>query len=133
MDILLRNDLSEVTRLCTAIENFCAEENFSSRICHDLLLVLDELTANIIMHGFSTGVGDAIFVHLERQEGGVFVETKDNAPAFDPLKKRSPNLHASLEDRPIGGLGIHLIRQFAQYMTYRREEDKNIITLFLRE
>ncbi|MDR1267830.1 MAG: ATP-binding protein [Holosporales bacterium] len=132
MNLTLGNDIAEVTRLCEAIESFCAERNLSTRLCHDLLLILDELVTNVIVHGFSTGVGGRIQVRFELREDNILVEVADDAPAFDPLQKSTPDVSASLEERSIGGLGIHLIRQFSQYMTYCRKDDRNIIELSLK-
>jgi len=57
-----------------------------------------------------------------------FIVTDSGMP-FDPTRKPEVDINASLEDRPVGGLGIHLVRQLMDSVSYRREDGKNILTL----
>ncbi|MDR2417150.1 MAG: ATP-binding protein [Holosporales bacterium] len=132
MELTLENSIAEISRLCDAIELFCDQEQLSPRVRHDMLLVLDELVTNVITHGFSTGVGECVRVCLEKTEKGIYVAIIDDAPAFNPLAVKEPDVNASIEDRPIGGLGIHLMKQFSQHLAYQRKEEHNVLTFYLK-
>jgi serine/threonine-protein kinase RsbW len=131
MELTLKNSIAEISRLCDAIEHFCDQEQLSQKICHDMLLVLDELVTNIITHGFSTGTGKHVHIRLEKKEKGIYIELTDDAPAFNPLVAEKPDVNAPIEDRPVGGLGLHLMKQFSHHRTYQRKDDHNILTFYL--
>lgn len=133
MERVLGNSIAEVAPLCEAIELFCTQEHLPQDTCHDLLLILDELVTNIITHGFSSGIGKEIHIRLEREREDIHIEVMDDAPAFNPLGVDEPDVQAPLEKRPIGGLGIYLIKRFSEHMTYRRKEEHNILTIHLKE
>jgi anti-sigma regulatory factor (Ser/Thr protein kinase) len=128
MKLTLGNSITEVSRLCNEIERFCEQEHLPQVMRHDVLLILDELVTNIIVHGFSSGIGKSIHVCLNKDSNNVHIEVSDDAPAFNPIAVEVPDIDTSLEDRPIGGLGIHLMKQFSKQMTYQRKDNHNVLT-----
>ncbi len=62
----------------------------------------------------------------------ITLEFRDDCVAYNPLERDEPDLDADIEDRPIGGLGVHLIRQLAEEVSYVREEPHNILRVVLR-
>jgi serine/threonine-protein kinase RsbW len=95
----------------------------------DLNLVLEELFANAVNHGGCDGMEDAVQVRLQLLGDGVHVEYSDRGRPFDPLSAPEPDLDASLEDRKVGGLGVHLVRQIMRDLEYRRADGRNRITM----
>jgi anti-sigma regulatory factor (Ser/Thr protein kinase) len=96
-------------------------------------LVLDEIVGNIIRYGEDPS-GDGRFdirVTTHCDAGSLVVGIRDGSVAFDPLAHEPPELDAALEDREIGGLGIHLVRRLAEQVAYRRENGENILDLTL--
>ena len=90
-------------------------------------LVLEELLVNHVLHAYGSGEGDSEVACFCRP--GVFcLEVVDEAGPFDPLGHKSPDLTLAPGDRPIGGLGIHMVRSLADEVTYRREGGRNVIT-----
>jgi anti-sigma regulatory factor (Ser/Thr protein kinase) len=100
--------------------------DFALRLC------LEEAAANVVMHGVADGGGvDADFVTLrvEPAEDALRVTIEDRCRAFDPLEVAAPEAPKSLEDARVGGLGIHLMRQYTRAISYERADGVNRLTL----
>jgi serine/threonine-protein kinase RsbW len=97
-------------------------------IC-DLELAVDEAACNIICHGYQD-LGGTIQVGVKRDGDSLIVCLHDEAPPFDPTRYPAPDVTLPLEQRPLGGLGIFLIRQAVDDMVYRvPPEGGNELTL----
>jgi len=105
---------------------------FSCDAIQDLQLAVEEAVANTIVHGYRGGAGDvAITIHAT--EGAVEVRIEDRAPPFNPLSLPDPDRESGLDERRIGGLGIYLIRQVVDHVTYHFSGGKNVLTLVKRK
>ncbi len=91
-------------------------------------LVLEELLVNHAMHAYGSGEGDSEVACYHRAPEYFCLEVVDDAAPFDPLGHAPPDLTLAAKDRPIGGLGIHMIRSLADEISYRREAGKNVVT-----
>lgn len=95
-----------------------------------LHLVLEELVTNVINHGYIDGQSHTFTVALSAgPDRLVTAVITDDAPAFDPLGCAAIDTSLPLEDRPIGGLGVHLVKNLARSAHYERRNGKNILTL----
>lgn len=95
-------------------------------------LMLDELLTNVAMHGYRSQ-GGAVSVQLEFVAPDILhAVIRDQAPAFDPTDRPAPDLDMGLEEREVGGLGLHFVRRLAHRFTYRRDGDSNELALDLR-
>ena len=93
-------------------------------------MVLEELFINIASYAYGENGGNvAINFLLYPEENKACITITDSGMPFDPTRKPEVDINASLEDRPVGGLGIHLVRQLMDSVSYRREDGKNILTL----
>ena len=102
----------------------------SDRIRKKILIVADEVFTNIVRYAYSSGGGTVdIFVEYDENTNRLVMTFSDSGVPFNPLEVPEPVLDQSVQERPIGGLGIHLVRQFADTMEYRRENDRNILVL----
>jgi len=108
---------------------FCRENSLGDEIRFDLNLSLEELFVNSVKHGGCLGMKDAAQVHMRLRDDGVLVEYADRGVPFDPSLVLAPDLTGSLRDRPAGGFGLHLVRQFMTDFAYRRSGDWNRITM----
>ena len=96
----------------------------------ELDLVIDELIMNVWTHGYSMDMpGDVTVTYTVPAPGELRVEVADQGVAFNPLEAEPPDLASSLEARPIGGLGIYLVKSLATSLTYRREQGWNRLTI----
>ena len=95
----------------------------------DMIQAVDESATNIIVHGYRGRTG-AIEIEVTQEGTVLVVRLRDQAPLFDPTRAPPPDLTLPLERRRIGGLGIHLTRQFSDSMTFcTTSEGGNELTL----
>jgi anti-sigma regulatory factor (Ser/Thr protein kinase) len=98
----------------------------------ELDLLVDEVIMNVCTHAYpDDSPGDVTVTYSVPEPGELSVEVADQGVEFNPLKARRPDLSLNLEARPIGGLGIHLVKTFAKSLTYRREQGWNRLTFAL--
>lgn len=91
----------------------------------DLCIV--ELVTNIVDHSYRGAAGE-IRLDLDLGDGAAVLTVIDDGPAFDPLSVPAPGIPASIEEAPIGGYGIHLVRSSADACEYARREGRNVFT-----
>jgi anti-sigma regulatory factor (Ser/Thr protein kinase) len=128
-DISLRTDLGELVRLAEFVDRFAATAALPADAALQLNLALEELVTNTISYGYPTGAEGTIQLRLGRVADWIEVELSDDGVAFDPRTLPEPDTAASLDSRPIGGLGVHLVRQFVDQIDYRRDGDRNRLRL----
>jgi anti-sigma regulatory factor (Ser/Thr protein kinase) len=92
-------------------------------------LALEEHFANLLEHAYPGGGYHQIRVRFARAGNWLEVEVEDDGREFNPLLAPEPDISLPLEERPIGGLGIHLMKQFLDELEYRREGVRNLVRL----
>ena len=128
-EIILENKLSEIRRISEITEKFCESNNLPMRILFDVNLSLDELLTNIVHYGFDDEKEHSIIVKLSLSKNILEITIEDDGKAFNPLNAEPPNLDQSIEDKPIGGLGIYLVKSLMTDINYKRVKNKNILVL----
>ncbi len=114
-----------------AVEEFAERDNWPPDLVFKLNLVLEELGVNIVNYSGATG---DIEISLVSDEESVTVEISDDGRPFNPLlDQETPDISAPLGNRPIGGLGIHLVRSMMDEMWYSREDGKNKLAMTKRK
>ena len=98
-------------------------------VSSDICVVLDEVVSNIVKYGYENKADREILVVLELRDGLVELDILDEAPEFNPLERADPKTDQALEDRPIGGLGIHIVKKLMDEIVYRREGGRNHLVL----
>jgi anti-sigma regulatory factor (Ser/Thr protein kinase) len=130
--LVLHSDPEEWPRLQAFAEGFAETNALAAEERSRLLIVLEELLTNLVKHGYDApGTGEAE-VSLALAGGTLVIVFADDGRAFDPLAHVVSSLDASVEERPVGGLGIHLFRAFADEAHYSREGERNRLTLMRR-
>jgi anti-sigma regulatory factor (Ser/Thr protein kinase) len=129
LEITLKNDLAELARVSQRLNEFGAHQRLGAQVLHDLNLALEEILANIISYGYADSREHEITVSLDAQPGEVRVDVEDDGRPFNPLESPEPYSGDSLDDRPVGGLGIHLVRALMDGLEYRRQGDRNLLTM----
>jgi anti-sigma regulatory factor (Ser/Thr protein kinase) len=127
--ITVTNDLAELERLSRVVEEFGRAEGLSAQVIFDLQLAANEIVTNVILHGYDDEREHAIVVRLVANAGEVTLEVEDDGRAFDPSIAPAPRLDLPLEERPLGGLGVHLARRVTDAIEYRRQDDRNILRM----
>ena len=129
LSILLRNHLSEMERMFEAVSVWCRQNAVSAATEYWMNLALDEIVSNLIRYGWKDDGEHQIHVRISRSEDEVSVEVEDDAAPFNPLEVPEPDIDRPLEERPVGGLGIHLVRQIMDGLDYRRLDGKNLLVM----
>ena len=130
--IELDNELAEIERFEGEFQAFAARHSLAPRTIGQLWLAFDELLTNTISYGFPEGGRHKISVRLDMDGDRFTAELVDGGVAFDPLAAAEPDLDAALEEREIGGLGIHFVRVVMDSLDYRREKDQNRLVMTKR-
>ena len=130
LHIVIPNKLEEVGPVMDQFEQFCEQQEIPRHPTQQVLLALDELLNNTISYGFEDGEEHEVETHIELVPGRKLTVTLiDDGIPFNPLLMKSPDTTSSLEERDIGGLGIHLVRETMDDVSYKRRVDKNVLTL----
>lgn len=127
--LTLANDLAEISRLAEAVEAFCGPLEPSAKDVLSLHLALEEVVTNVINHGYTDGHAHVFTVDLLMEDRRVTAVVTDDAPPYDPLAREEVDVSLPLEQRPIGGLGVHLVKKLMDSVCYERRDGKNILTL----
>ena len=131
--------LQAAASLLDALQEWFEANGISVKESLQMTLMVDELVTNTILHGYPTAfveqsstVGSiTVTAHIitlaspalpQFEEKAVVLTLTDNALAFDPLSLPAPDLASGLEERSIGGLGVHFVRQLADHIAYQRHE-----------
>ena len=117
--------------MAARVEEFCVARKISAKIVYRFNLSLDEVLTNIISHGLTQGRHE-IAVSVALDDGNLVANVSDDGPAFDPLSAPAPDIRAPIEERKIGGLGIHLLRTLMDAVEYRRADGRNHLTFRIR-
>jgi sigma-B regulation protein RsbU (phosphoserine phosphatase) len=129
VEIQLKNKLSELARVNQTLTEFGQRHNLATKAMHDLTLALEEILTNVISYGYTDNREHEIKVRLSAQPGEIRVEVEDDGHPFNPLQAPVPDTTQSVEQRTIGGLGIHLVRQLMDGLEYQRQHGKNLLLM----
>jgi serine/threonine-protein kinase RsbW/sigma-B regulation protein RsbU (phosphoserine phosphatase) len=126
------NDVAELPHVVDAIDALCATGTVSEAAAFAVKVALDEVLMNVIHHGHTDGGRHHVHIRLEADAERVRLEVSDDGRPFDPLAAPPPDTGAPLPERPVGGLGIHLVRQLMDEVTYQRAGDRNVLVMTKR-
>lgn len=127
VSIKLAAKTSELERLYGIVESFGQAHNLPADAIFQINLTLEEIVSNSIKYGYQDGNEHAIDLHMSFISGTIFIQVEDDGSPFNMLEAPAPDLQCSCEERPVGGLGIHLARTLMDHVEYERREDKNIL------
>lgn len=133
VELAFAAELGNLEEVQAAVERFAEREDLSTKASYALSLCLEELLTNVVMHGSEDSAADGTTISLVmlREGDEVRVSIEDNGTPYDPTETPEPDLDALLEDRPIGGLGVHLVRELAQQFDYSHVDDKNRVLIVI--
>ncbi len=110
LSVELKNNLSEIGRIHQILDEFCSLNNLPPDILFALNLSLEEILTNVMFYGYDDSGEHQISVRIHHYEGELCIEIEDDGRPFNPLDVEGPDNDRPLEERPIGGHGIHLVR-----------------------
>lgn len=128
-EIEIRNNVDELEILNNAVSDFSSKRNINNAILCDIQLVLEEIITNIIKYGYPDNKEHIIKVKIIKNTQRVVVEIVDDGVEFNPLDYPEPDINKPLEERQIGGLGIHLVRNCMNDLRYERINGTNKVIM----
>lgn len=129
LSLVLKNHLSELERMSEAVTAWCKKNTVSATAEFHVNLALDEIVSNVIRYGWKDVGEHQLYVRIFRLKDELRVEVEDDATPFNPLEVPAVDINQPLAERPVGGLGIHLVRQIMDGLEYRRFGRKNLLVM----
>jgi len=123
LHLAVSNTLDDIPHILSALIRFCGDLGLDSAVVDTVALALDEAVSNVIRHGDASP--DGISIEVSATDGALTIDVLDDGSAFDPMTLPTPDLVSALEDRKVGGLGIHFIRTLMDHSAYTRDDGRN--------
>ena len=126
--LVLTTEIAEFDRLRSWFQSFARQRALPEEITDRMLIAADEVFTNIAAYAYSGATGQ-VEVSAEQDGAVLHLTFKDTGKPFDPTKASDPDVQSPVNSRPIGGLGIFVVKRLMDKVEYRRENDCNILTL----
>jgi serine/threonine-protein kinase RsbW len=127
-EIVVEATLAELPHVFEFMETTCREARVREDAQFDLQLAVEEACANVIEHAYEAK-GGALRITFATRGPDVILTVIDQGPPFDPTSVAAPDLNLPLEERRIGGLGIHLIKRLMDELDYTTTERGNVVRM----
>ena len=125
----LADQIGEIPALAERIDEMAKKWELSQMLTMNINLVLEEALSNIMFYAFKNNGKHEIKISVSLTNKKLIIKIIDNGIPFDPLSLQQPDITLPAEQRPIGGLGVFLISQIMDSMSYTRQMNQNILTL----
>lgn len=127
--LILHNDIQKIPQLAEFVETIAEEKQLSQSLAMSLNLALEEAVTNVILYAYPDGADGLVDVEAILKEHSLEFIITDSGVPFDPTAAPEADVTLSVDERPVGGLGIYLVRQLMDEVRYQRLGDKNILSL----
>jgi serine/threonine-protein kinase RsbW len=127
LSLAMGNDFADLGPTSTRVRNFLGACNAPDAASFLADLVIEELVTNTIKYGYDDAGAHEIDLRIAFEDGRLLIEVRDDGRAFNPLEQAAPDTTLPAEQRDIGGLGIHLVRQMTDSVVYERRDGRNVV------
>ena len=127
--VVLKNNIEEIRTMSAFLEEISSELNLSMENSFNINLAIEEAVTNIILYAYPQDEEHDFILSAEHSENQLTFKLIDSGKEFDPTSRPDVDVTLSLEERPIGGLGIFFMRQIMKTVEYQRVDGKNILTM----
>lgn len=125
----LPNDVQTIPQLAEFVDEVCATAGFDMATAMQMNLALEEAVVNVMSYAYPEGKKGEVYIEASCDHDYLTFTIRDSGQPFDPTQKAAANTTLSLEERPVGGLGIHLVRQLMDKVSYEYTDGQNVLTL----
>jgi len=129
ISIKIKNNFSELEKVNYAFEEFIIIHQLTADVSNPINLALDEILNNTITYGYQDEKDHEISIEIKLLDDKISLYIEDDSLPFNPLEVKESDTKSKLEERAVGGLGIHLIRNLLDNISYEYKKEKNCLTL----
>jgi len=129
--IRIKNQISELEKIAQFIEGICEELGLDMEMQMNLNLVIEEMVTNVIFYAYPKDVEAEIelLVKSDNDDKQLTFVLSDHGKPFDPTTRETTDLSVNPAERDLGGMGIFIVKNIMDEVTYQRLEDKNLLTM----
>jgi anti-sigma regulatory factor (Ser/Thr protein kinase) len=127
--LILANQLGELETIRASLDSLVKAWGIPASMEFSLNLALEEAFTNVVNYAFDDGKEHKIELGFKKQEGNLVITITDDGQPYDPTQTPEPDTGLDVRKRPIGGLGIFLVKKFMDKVEYRRIDNKNQLIL----
>ncbi|GGJ91958.1 ATP-binding protein [Parabacteroides faecis] len=125
----IKNELEQLTRLYEFLDLHTSAYGLEEQLTMQIKLALEEVVTNVILYAYPNKKDQDIRIDMNYGNKQLAIVITDKGTPFNPLEMKEPDITLPPEERPIGGLGIYLVKQLMTEVTYSRSSGKNILTM----
>ena len=126
--IELKATIENYSRLLNWWHEIAVCWNLSNDLTSKIDVCIEEIYTNIASYAYKNKAGFTN-ISIDKKNNEIILNFKDEGIEYNPLQKEDPDITLSLEERPIGGLGIFMVKEISKSIEYKRENNRNILTL----
>ena len=128
-EIRIKNQVNELERVNQFVEEICEELGLGMELQMNLNLVIEEMVSNVIFYAYPKEKSEEIELTAESDGKELTFVLSDKGKEFDPTMKEDADPNINPMDRDIGGMGIYIVKNIMNEVTYQRLEGKNLLTM----
>ena len=125
----IKNELEQLTRLYEFLDLHASAYGLEEQLTMQIKLALEEVVTNVILYAYPDKKDQDIRIDMNYGNKQLTIVITDKGTPFNLLEMKEPDITLPPEERPIGGLGIYLVKQLMTEVTYSRSSGKNILTM----
>ena len=129
LELTIQNQISEIGKASATLEAFAAQQQLAGQVVVAMQIVFEELLSNIIKYNYDSEEPRDIEITVQAAEDQVTATIIDDGIAFDPFDAPAPDTTLALEEREVGGLGVHIVRTMMDSVSYQRDGNRNVVTV----
>jgi sigma-B regulation protein RsbU (phosphoserine phosphatase) len=127
--LTLQNSIDQITLLPPYVEKAVKASKLDPVVTESLNLALEEAVTNVIDYAYPEGTVGNVDIDTAVTDTALTFTITDSGKPFDPTARAEVDIQADIEDRPVGGLGIHLVRKIMDEVRYERRGERNVLIL----
>jgi sigma-B regulation protein RsbU (phosphoserine phosphatase) len=128
-ELIIKNELANIDLVNDRFKSFAKGKEIPERVISTICMVFDDLLTNVISYAFRDNEQHDIGIQLSLKKNSIVIVIVDDGLPFNPFQVDVPETQLSIEERDFGGLGIHLVREMMDDVSYQRKDNQNIVTL----
>ena len=128
-EIVIKNEVEELDKLAAFVEEVVSELGLEPELEMNLNLALEEVVSNVILYAYPKKEEGSVMIAANGDGKSLVFTITDKGKEFDPTKVEEADITLSAEDRQIGGLGIYIVKNIMNEVTYQRLDGHNVLTL----